>query len=115
MEELDTFVEDLDQALRTSFPPRLNPYTSVHVLLLRWIEDDLGVQIEISALRDVFESQFHFDVEEWQIPSVNSLRVLQKKLYDFQDAHQNQTELLIVYYGGHAKADVRRGRSIWQA
>ena len=115
VEKLETFAEDLNQALKASFPSNPNPYTSVHVLLLRWTEDDLGVQTEISALRRVFESRFHFDVEEWQIPGVNSTRALQKKLYGFQDAHQNQTELLIVYYGGHAKADSRRGRSIWQA
>ena len=115
MEKLETFAQDLNQALQTSFPSKLNPYTSVHVLLLRWAEDDLGVQTEISALREVFETRFHFDVEEWQIPSVNSMRILQKKLYGFQEAHQDQKELLIVYYGGHAKADHRRGRSIWQA
>ena len=115
MEKLETFAEDLNQALKTSFPPGPNYYTAVHVLLLRWADDDLGIQSEISALRSVFETRFHFDVEEWQIPSLNPTRALQKKLYGFQDAHQSETELLIVYYGGHAKSDSRRGRSIWQA
>lgn len=115
MEKLEIFAEDLNQALKTSFPSGPDPYTAVHVLLLRWTEDDLGVQVEISALCRVFEIRFHFDVEEWQIPSLNPTRALQKKLYGFQDAHQSETELLIVYYGGHAKADPRRGRSIWQA
>lgn len=115
MEKLETFAEDFNQALKTSFPSGPNLYTAVHVLLLRWIEDDLGVQIEMSALRRVFEALFHFDVEEWQIPSLNPTRALQKKLYGFQNAHQSETELLIVYYAGHAKADSRRGRSIWQA
>ncbi len=116
VENLENFAEDLNQALKTSFPVGPNPYTAVHVLLLRWTEDDLGVQSEISALRRVFEIKFHFDVEEWQIPSGNNpIRALQKKLYGFQDTHQSETELLIVYYGGHAKADSRCGRSIWQA
>ena len=115
VENLETFADDLNKALNTSFPSGPNPYTSVHVLLFRWTADDLGVNLEVSALRKVFETRFHFDVEEWQIPSVNPTRALQRKLYDFQDAHQSETELLIVYYGGHAKADFRRGRSIWQA
>ena len=115
MEKLEVFAEDLNQALKTSFPSGPNHYTAVHVLLLRWAEDDLGIQSEISALHSVFEIQFHFDVEEWQIPSLNPTRALQKKLYGFQDDHQSETELLIVYYGGHAKSDSRRGRSIWQA
>lgn len=115
MESLETFAQDLNQALKTSFPSGPNPYTAVHVLLFRWTEDDLGVQSEISALHRVFATRFHFNVEEWQIPSFNPTRALQKKLYGFQDAHQNETELLIIYYGGHAKADTRRGRSIWQA
>ena len=115
MEKLETFAEDLDQALKNSFPSGPSPYTAVHALLLRWTEDDLGVGVEIFALRRLFETRFHFHVEEWHIPSVNSTRALQKKLYVFQDAHQSETELLIVYYGGHGKADPRRGRSIWQA
>ena len=115
MEKLETFAEDLNQALKTSFPSDPNHYTAVHVLLLRWADDDLGVQSEISALYSVFETQFHFDVEEWQIPSLNPTRALQEKLYGFQYAHQSETELLIVYYGGHGKSDSRRGRSIWHA
>ena len=115
MENLEIFAEDLNQALKTSFPSGPNYYTAVHVLLLRWADDDLGVQSEISALHNVFQTQFHFEVEEWQIPSLNPTRALQKKLYDFQNDHQSETELLIVYYGGHAKSDSRRGRSIWQA
>ncbi|KAL8885212.1 MAG: hypothetical protein Q9215_006898 [Flavoplaca cf. flavocitrina] len=46
---------------------------------------------------------------------MNSTRALQTKLYDFQNTHQSEDELLIVYYGGHADADRRRGRSIWAA
>ena len=90
-------------------------YTSVHVLLLRWIDDDLHIQMEITKLETVFANHFHFQVEQWQIPSVNPTRALQTKLYSFQDAHQSEEELLIVYYGGHSEADSRRGRSIWRA
>ena len=108
------FIDDLNQALKESFPLNAHPYTAVYVLMLRWTEDDLNVQSEIDQLREVFEQQFRFETEEWQIPSSNSTRSLQYKLFELQHAHQNESELLIVYYGGHGEAD-RRGRSIWRA
>lgn len=118
VETLEVFANDLNQALKGSFPQNGNPYTAVHVLLLRWTDDDLQVQSEITKLRKVFERQFRFTTEEWQIPSEpgnGPTRALQSKLYDFQDSHQSGSELLIVYYGGHGEADPRRGRSIWRA
>ena len=117
VEKLEEFVEDLNLALKCSFPVQRSayPYIAVTVLLLRWTEDDLMVQSEVDSLRNVFERQFCFGVEEWQIPSRNATRTLQEKLYDFQKAHQTESELLIVYYAGHGEADLRRGRSIWRA
>ncbi|KAL8987232.1 MAG: hypothetical protein Q9177_003541, partial [Variospora cf. flavescens] len=113
--KLEVFTSDLREAIYTSFPRLTTPYTSVHVLLLRWAEDDLNVLEELTILKRVFENQFQFATEQWDIPSQNSTRALQSKLYNFQDAHQEENELLIVYYGGHADADRRRGRSIWAA
>ena len=72
------------------------------------------MQYELTRLKNVFESHFRFNTEQWDIPSLQSARALQTKLYDFQDAHQSEDELLIVYYNGHGGAD-RRGRSIWAA
>ena len=115
MEKLEIFAKDLDQALKNSFPCTATLYTAVHVLLLRWLDDDLEVQTEISKLQSVFANDFFFQVEQWQIPSMNPTRALQTKLYSFQEAHQDEKELLIVYYGGHGDADTRRGRSIWRA
>lgn len=79
------------------------------------MDDDLQVQPEVTKLKDVFAEQFSFQVEEWQIPSIDPTRTLQTKLYNFQNAHQSEKELLIVYYGGHSEADPRRGRSLWRA
>ena len=117
VEKLETFASELDTALKTSFPSKSQPhmYTGVHVLLLRWLEDDLQIHREITMLESVFANQFHFRVEQWQIPSSNPTRALQTKLYSFREAHQNEEELLVVYYGGHSEADSRRGRSIWRA
>ncbi|KAL8670440.1 MAG: hypothetical protein Q9168_005021 [Polycauliona sp. 1 TL-2023] len=112
---LEVFSQDLQKAVANSFPRPSTSYTSVHVLLLRWVKDDLNVQDELTSLGRVFEDQYHFATEQWNIPSLNSTRALQTKLYDFQNCHQSEDELLIVYYGGHADADRRRGRSIWAA
>ena len=116
VENLEFFANDLDRALQSSFPASKDsyPYTAVHVLLLRWSDDDLSVQSEINGLKIVFERYFGFEVQEWQIPSKGGHRALQAKIYGFQIAHQIESELLIVYYGGHGEAD-RRGRSVWRA
>ncbi|KAL8647832.1 MAG: hypothetical protein Q9226_006266 [Calogaya cf. arnoldii] len=111
---LEVFSQDLQQAIANSFPRPKTLYTSVHVLLLRWAEDDLNVQHELTTLMNVFNNQYSFATEQWDIPSQSPTRALQTKLYDFQNSHQNEDELLIVYYGGHGDAD-RRGRSIWAA
>lgn len=85
------------------------------MLLLRWTEDDLNIQYELDMLRNVFDEQFRFATEQWNIPSQNPTRALQAKLYEFQNTHQREDELLILYYGGHGDADRRRGPSIWAA
>lgn len=117
IDKVEIFSQDLQKAIANSFPRPRTSYTSVHVLLLRWAEDDLNVQEELTTLKRVFEDQFNFAAEQWDIPGLDSIqatRALQKKLYDFQDTHQGEDELLIVYYGGHGDPD-RRGRSIWAA
>ncbi|KAL8645949.1 MAG: hypothetical protein Q9226_007070 [Calogaya cf. arnoldii] len=111
---LEVFSQDLQKAITNSFPRPKTSYVSVNVLLLRWTEDDLNVQQELTALKSVFENQYRFVTEQWHIPSKNSTRALQTKLYDFQNFHQSEDELLIVYYAGHGDPD-RRGRSIWAA
>lgn len=75
------------------------------------------MQAELTTLKHIFEKQYRFTTEQWDIPgrdSTKATRALQKKLFNFQDSHQCEDELLIVYYGGHGEPD-RRGRSIWAA
>lgn len=55
---LETFTEDLKQALNGSFPRSSYPYSSVNCLFLSWADDDLNVQLEILELQEVFERQF---------------------------------------------------------
>ncbi|KAL9038919.1 MAG: hypothetical protein Q9180_002841, partial [Flavoplaca navasiana] len=113
--KIEEFSQDLQKAIANSFPRPNTSYHSVHVLLLRWAEDDLNVQVELTVLKSVLENQYRFTTEQWDIPSSSPTRALQTKLYEFQNCHQSEDELLIVYYGGHGDADRRRGRSIWAA
>ena len=115
IEKLKTFVDDLDRSLTHSFPAESCPYPAVYVVLIRWVEDDLGVHSEITRLRRIFEGQYNFDVEEWYIPASNPYGFLEAKMFHFKTAHVDENDLLIVYYGGHAVQDLRRGRSIWYA
>ena len=113
--KLETFVDDLNKSLTRSFPAEDCSYPAVHVVLVRWVEDDLGVQSEITKLRCIFENQFNFQVEEWYIPTPDPYEFLEDKMFHFKKAHQSKKELLIFYYGGHAGKDLKRGRSIWYA
>ena len=90
-------------------------YSKVCVLLLSWEDDDLGVQIEINELRDVFIGRYHFEVQEYKIPSTKPNRNAINRVKELLDL-ESKDNLLIVYYAGHAK----RGRqsneaSIWVA
>ena len=59
--------------------------------MLRWEDDDLYVEDEILDLDAVFRRRFGFDTEVWCIPSSpNPTRALQKKLYAFQEAHEDE-------------------------
>ena len=113
--KLKTFVDDLAGSLTYSFPAKDCSYPAVYVVLLRWFEDDLGLQSEITKLRRLFESQFNYEVEEWDIPTSDPYGFLEDKMFHFKKAHQSKSELLIFYYGGHAGKDLKRGRSIWYA
>ena len=81
--DLKTFGQTLTSATAAAFPNAFlnNPdersrYDQVHVLLLHWEEDLLGVSAEVAELRDVSLNIYHYDTEEWHIPrnrSHNSL------------------------------------------
>ena len=95
---------DLNEAVQAAWPKRHDmPYSRVHVLLLSWIDDDLGVSEEIRGLRHVFRGLYHFDVHEYEIPSAKPDLSLKGKMFRFLTEFDGGDKLLIVYYGGHAK------------
>lgn len=94
---------DLNAAVQAAWPKRHHVrYSQVHALLLSWVDDDLGVAPEIRGLRNVFKELYNFDVQEYQIPSLKPDRALKRRVNDFLD-FDCKDDLLIVYYGGHAR------------
>ena len=113
VKDLETFGKTLEKVAAAAFPRdgRIR-YRDVHVLLLSWQADDLGVIKEILELRDVFSKIYRYKSEHWQIPSKSAFNVLRKKLNDFLNDYDCETNLLIIYYGGHGFMDKER-RCMW--
>ena len=113
VKDIEIFGKTLDRAAAAAFPRdgRMR-YRDVYVLLLSWQADDLGVIKEILELRDVFSKIYHYKAEHWQIPSKSAFNALRKKLNDFLNDYDCETNLLIIYYGGHGFMDKER-RCMW--
>jgi hypothetical protein len=111
---LQDFGFQLQRAANAIFPgDQISRYTSVHVILLSWEDEDpqLPVSLEINALADVFSTLYRFEVEQWLIPSDNSHNKLQKKILQFL-GDDNVSHLKIVYYAGHGKL-TNHGTPAW--
>ena len=108
IDSFQDFINDVNCALVGALSRSGSVYPKVSVLFLRW-EDDVfiepgvnnGVQGEIDDLERVFMRDYGFKTEMYLIPSQNSQRCLQKKIYLLQEEHDSRDELLVVYYGGH--------------
>jgi hypothetical protein len=84
----------------------------VHVLLLRWEEDSIGVEYELNDLAKTFRSAYGFETETWLIPTFKPSRTLSRKASQFIDDFGNADNLLIVYYAGHGLIDDSR-QAVW--
>ena len=118
LESFEDFFEHLNRAAKTVLPRSSRRYREVVVLLLRWQDDDLGTETEVSDLEYVFQDMYHYRTERFLIPSSDSATQLEYKLNDFRRAYNHESSLLILYYGGHGSLDFnkqRPSRSIWQA
>ncbi len=106
-------VEDFVDRLRTSvtnfFPNDTYIYKEVHVLLLSWEDDDLGVIAEVAELEKVFRKDYGYHtVRKWEIPSLKPYSTLEDELYRFRKDHSSKDNLLIIYYAGHGYLDYSR-------
>jgi hypothetical protein len=79
----------------------MGEYREVHVLILSWEDDDLGVIKQILQLAIVFTLEYELEVDKFMIPSNNPEFVVMEQLKQFVDKYSQPGNLLIVYYGGH--------------
>ena len=113
VKDIKAFGDILDEAATAAFPNRgLARYKEVHVLLLSWEDDNLGVINEVVELDDVFRNTYHYQTETWKIPSTRSHNSLAAKIVKFLDDYESQDNLLITYYGGHGEMNDDR-QCVW--
>ncbi|KAL2072072.1 hypothetical protein VTL71DRAFT_11415 [Oculimacula yallundae] len=90
-------------------------YSKVQVLLLKWKDDDLGVETELKDLGQVFGDLFHYGVDMFDIPSEKPDKALKRRVFDFLE-NDGEDTLLILYYAGHAKLSVQANEApVWVA
>lgn len=113
IEDLKTFGHILTKAADAAFPNRgKTRYEAVHVLLLSWENDNLGVIDELLELQKVFQTDYFFRTQAWKIPSNRSHNSLAERISKFLDDFESQENLLIIYYGGHGKMNDDR-QCVW--
>ena len=108
LESFADFFEHLNRAAKTVLPTISRSYRNVVVLLLRWQDDDLGTETEVTDLERVFQDIYHYTSKRYLIPSSDSATQLEYKLNDFRKAYDHESSLLILYYGGHGSLDLKK-------
>lgn len=113
VKDVKEFGETVTAAAAAAFPNRgRSRYREVHVLLLSWEEDNLGVIGELTELQTVFKDMYRFDTETWKIPNRKSHNSLVSRMTRFLDDFEADDNLLVVYYGGHGGMNDDR-QCIW--
>lgn len=111
---LQDFGSKLQQAANAVFTgDQKSRYSKVEVILLSWEDEDpkLPVSLEIMDLAAVFIDIYHYEVQEWQIPSEDSHNQLQSRILTFLGKSDPQN-LKIVYYAGHGRL-TNHGTPAW--
>jgi hypothetical protein len=113
---IEKFAEDLQLAITAAWPIRRDSrYEAVHVLLLSWEDDNLGVDKEIKRLGHVLSHLYQFNVERFQIPRKTPGKATASRVSQFLE-NDGVGSLLIVYYAGHARLSNQTNKPpIWAA
>lgn len=105
--------DNLSQAAESIFPNKgRSRYNNVHVLLLRWDEDPMGVHYELDDLSKTFRTLYGYTTETWLIPMEQSHFALMKKALQIVQEYGKTGSLLIVYYAGHGTMNSSR-QAVW--
>ena len=109
------FKEVLTNVCTNLLSPPVPEYARVHVVLLNWLEDDLGTINGLIELEELFKDWFDCSTEVWRIPSSEVAEFnLELKLCGVTEQYGGKDDLLIVYYGGHGEEDPYH-QTIWRA
>ncbi|KAH8763365.1 hypothetical protein F5882DRAFT_304721, partial [Hyaloscypha sp. PMI_1271] len=107
-QNLATFCEDVNSAAKRAFPNRgRSRYETVNACLIRWEDDDLGVQQELDALNAVLRD-YGFLTNVFLIPKLSSHWDLMRKTLDFIQDRDNDKNLFVLYYAGHGRINSAR-------
>jgi hypothetical protein len=115
---LSEFVEAVAEGLsRVVFPRSQQEYSTVHVLMISWEDDDLGTAADLQRLKRIFEDTYKFTTDHFKIPSNDIPDFdLEEVLTTTKKRHgRNEDGLIIVCYGGHGEIDKSTQHSIWKA
>jgi hypothetical protein len=103
---LQQFASELQTAVNAGLPSDIKPYTGVFVLAIHWSNDKIGVAPLESDLCQSFATVYGYTVERYRIDAMlsqyDTRRAFRKRLEKFTDDYNNQGNLLIVVYSGHA-------------
>ncbi|KAG8159510.1 hypothetical protein KVR01_010147 [Diaporthe batatas] len=94
--------------------PNRGRYSAVHVLLLRWEdEEDVAVKQSVEELRSVLDIHYHYTVEMDVIPAQADepewvCRKLSRRIDQFMGTNDHRDALKIFYYSGRTQLDVNR-------
>ena len=100
--EISTRTGTLESYPSTDYSKKKKPYSAVKVLLVHWEEDgDLpGCGHEVYELEKIFRNNFEFQTEIFAITDDDAGQAKRHIRNFFSKA--GRSELLILYYGGHA-------------
>ena len=109
------FKEDLTNVCTNLFPRPIPEHARIHVVLLNWLEDDLGTIDELIKLETWLKDCFDCSTEVWRMPSSHQAEwELGLKLSIVTGQYRGEDDLVVVYYGGHGEEDPNH-QSIWRA
>lgn len=97
---------------------RTQRYAAVNVILLTWVETDIGPYLmeEVTELSKMFRDVFNYAVWPYKIPSLDAERSLNLAIAQFIKSFGHEDNLLIVYYSGHGGPRVEtKGPCTWAA
>jgi hypothetical protein len=98
----------MEQAAKSAFPNYgRTRYDSVNACLIRWEEDELGVQPEMGRLDNMFQT-YGFKTNTWLIPNENSHLELMSNAIHLLRSSDNERNLFIIYYAGHGRINNAR-------